>query len=167
MTLAKASVTVSFSVGFARLLHCGDFPDDVGAENEQRLVEALKQSNPVVVDCGSLSSRVGLDSQIGLSTASASDISLLVLRPCYLALRRALALPMRPTGVVLIREPGRALVRRDIEDVLGVPVCAEVPYDPAIARSVDAGLITRRLPRQLERALGGVVSEAAGSLVVG
>jgi hypothetical protein len=80
-------------------------------------------------------------------------VSLLVLRPCYLALRRAVAAPFRPSGVVLVREPGRALTRRDVEAVLGVPVRAEVDVDPAIARAVDAGLLTARLPRGLERAL--------------
>ena len=81
------------------------------------------------------------------------SFSLLVLRPCYLALRRALAAPIRPSAVVLVNEPGRALTRRDIEDVLGVPVRAEVDFDPSIARAVDAGLLAGRVPRALERAL--------------
>ena len=80
--------------------------------------------------------------------------SLAVLRPCYLALRRAVALPVRPSGVVLVQEPGRSLDRRDIEDVLGVPVVAVVPYDPSVARVVDAGLLLAgRLPRTLTRSV--------------
>ena len=79
--------------------------------------------------------------------------SLLVLRPCYLALRRASALPVRPTGIVLVCEPGRALGRRDVEDVIGVRVQAEVDVDPTIARAVDAGLLASRLPRALSRPL--------------
>ena len=82
-----------------------------------------------------------------------ADRSLLVLRPCYLALRRATALPTRPTGVVLVTEPGRALGRRDIEDVVGVKVAAEIDVQPAIARAVDAGLLAGRLPRSLSRTL--------------
>ncbi len=82
-----------------------------------------------------------------------ADRSLLVLRPCYLALRRATALPTRPTGVVLVTEPGRALGRRDIEDVVGVKVAAEVDVQPTIARAVDAGLLAGRLPRSLSRTL--------------
>src|SRR5919199_1458565 len=58
--------------------------------------------------------------------AAGAQVSLLVLRPCYLALRRALAAPVRPSGVVLVSEPKRALGRRDIEEVLGVPVRAEI-----------------------------------------
>lgn len=82
-----------------------------------------------------------------------AHMSLLVLRPCYLALRRAATCVIRPHGVVLITEPGRALGRIDVEQVLGVPVRAELPFDPAVARAVDAGLLAGRVPRVLERAL--------------
>ncbi len=63
-----------------------------------------------------------------------ADTSLLVIRPCYLALRRATTLTWRPTGIVLVREPGRALGRREVEDVTGVRVLAEVEVEPSIAR---------------------------------
>ncbi len=101
----------------------------------------------VVADCGSAASGAAL------AVAAAAEVSLLVLRPCYLALRRALAAPIRPSAVVLVNEPGRALTRRDIEEVLGVPVRAEVDFDPSIARAVDAGLLAGRVPRSLEKAL--------------
>src|SRR2546426_1176908 len=71
--------------------------------------------------------------------AAAAGLSLLVLRPCYLALRRAIAAPLRPSGVVLVNEPGRSLGRADVEDLLGVPVRAEIDVDPSVARAVDAG----------------------------
>ena len=82
-----------------------------------------------------------------------ADTSLLVIRPCYLALRRAATLTSRPTGIVLVREPGRALGRREVEDVTGVRVLAEVDVEPSIARAVDAGLLASRLPRGLSRPL--------------
>ena len=82
-----------------------------------------------------------------------ADTSLLVIRPCYLALRRATTLTWRPTGIVLVREPGRALGRREVEDVTGVRVLAEVDVEPSIARAVDAGLLASRLPRGLSRPL--------------
>jgi len=82
-----------------------------------------------------------------------ADTSLLVIRPCYLALRRATTLPSRPSGIVLVREPGRALGRREVEDVTGVRVMAEVDVEPSIARAVDAGLLASRLPRGLSRPL--------------
>ncbi len=107
----------------------------------------LGDSRTVVADCG-----VG-PAGAARSVAAAASVSLLVVRPCYVALRRALAAPLRPSGIVLVSEPGRALGPRDVEDVLGVPVRAEVTVEASVARAVDAGLLTSRLPRSLERAL--------------
>ena len=58
-------------------------------------------------------------------------------------------------------EPGRSITGREVERVLGVPVLAEVPYDPAIARAVDAGLLLARLPVTLARPLGAVLERVA------
>lgn len=113
----------------------------------ERLAAALVGDRHVVVDCGPPGRGAGL------AVAGAAGLSLLVVRPCYLALRRALAVPLRPSGVILVTEPGRSLGRRDVEDVLGVPVRAEVAWDATIARHVDAGLLAGHLPRTLERAL--------------
>ena len=79
--------------------------------------------------------------------------SLLVIRPCFLALRRAVQLEVRPTGIVLINEPGRALGARDVQHAIGAPVVAELLIDPAVARAVDAGLLASRLPRSLVQQL--------------
>jgi hypothetical protein len=83
----------------------------------------------------------------------AADHALLVTRPCYLALRAAVRQPTRPSGVVLVEEPGRALRARDVEASLGVPVVATVLLDPAIARAVDAGLLLARLPTAFRNAV--------------
>ncbi len=104
-------------------------------------------SRPVVVDCGT--APVGAAAHV----AATATVSLLVTRSCYLALKRAVAAPLRPSGIVLVHEDGRALGRSDVEQVLGVPVRAEVRVDPSVARAVDAGLLAGRLPRPLERAL--------------
>ena len=106
-----------------------------------------RYERPVVIDAGS--SPVGA----ALDVAASAAVSLLVMRPCFLALRRAVAAPVRPSGVVLVREPGRSLGRRDVEEALQVPVCAEVDLEPAVARAVDAGLLAARLPRSLAHAL--------------
>jgi hypothetical protein len=102
---------------------------------------------PVVADCGA--------TPVGprLALAAAASTSLLVLRPCYLALRRAQSFPLRPSGVVLVDEPGRALTADDVEAVLGVPVRAVITVDRDIARAVDSGSFANRIPRRLERAL--------------
>jgi hypothetical protein len=55
--------------------------------------------------------------------------------------------------VVLMTEPGRSLTAEDVEAVIGAPVRAEVAFDPAVARAVDAGTFLDRIPRTLERAL--------------
>jgi hypothetical protein len=107
---------------------------------------------PVVADCGRLDGdTAGRD--VVLALAAGATHSLLVTRACYLGLRRAAAAPLRPSGVVLLTEPGRSLGRADVEQVVGAPVRAEIAIDPAVARAVDAGVFSTRLPRGLERAL--------------
>ena len=125
----------------------GDHAIAADTDGGERLLAALTGSRPVVVDCGSR--LVGPS----LALAASASVSLLVLRPCYLALRRALAAPVCASGVVLVHEMQRVLGRRDVEDVLGIPVRAEVPWDPVVARMVDAGLLATRVPRVLERAM--------------
>lgn len=127
----------------------GAAPDPFSGADGERLAATLAASTdrPVVVDCGST------PGPAAVAVAASAAISLLVLRPCYLGLRRALQLPTRPSGVILLTEPGRSLSGADVEDVLGVPVRAEIPWDPSVARAVDAGLLAARVPRGLERAL--------------
>ena len=79
--------------------------------------------------------------------------SLFVTRACYLSLRRAMRIGVDADGVVLVTEPGRTLGRRDVADLLGLPVVGVVEDDPAIARAVDAGTLARRLPGSLARGL--------------
>ncbi len=87
-----------------------------------------------------------------------SDRSLLVTRACYLALRRAVRCPVRPTGVIVVDEPGHGLGPNDVEHALGVPVDAIVSLDPAVLRAVDAGLLACRVPRVMTRALRRVAA---------
>lgn len=119
----------------------------VGDRGEVLAALLAVEPRPVVVDCGTRP--VGT----ALAVAAAASRSLLVSRPCYLALRRAMAASLRPSGVVLVDEPGRALGARDVESVLGVPVRAVVLFEPRVARAVDAGLLVDRLPGGMVRAL--------------
>lgn len=75
-----------------------------------------------------------------------SDLSVLVTRGCYLALRRAVKddYTNRCDGVVLLNEEQRALGRGDVEDVLGLRVLAEIAVRPVTARAVDAGVFMQR-----------------------
>ena len=102
----------------------------------------------VVVDAGTAVPPIGLRDHAGSS--------LLVTRACYVALRRAVAMPYRPSGVVLVDEPGRMLRAIDVETAVGAPVVATISFDPGVARAVDAGLLAARLPRVVQRRLRGV-----------
>jgi len=120
------------------------------------LAMGLINRDRVVVDAGVVG---GLNegAEPALDLAAAATVSLLVIRPCFLALRRAVGAPLRGSGVVLVDEPGRSLGRSDVEAALGLPVVAVVPWDPGVARRVDAGLLGSGLPRVLARALLPVV----------
>jgi MinD-like ATPase involved in chromosome partitioning or flagellar assembly len=126
-----------------RVLHRGDSPppSSPGDPRWATLVEALT----------ALDARVVVDAGLGApgALAAAATASLLVVRPCYLALRRVVRTDATVTGVVLVTEPGRALGAADVERAVGAPVVAQVPYDPAVARAVDSGLLASRLPRSL------------------
>jgi MinD-like ATPase involved in chromosome partitioning or flagellar assembly len=132
-----------------RVIPRGAASDDTVADGRGEVLAALLASDPrpVVVDCGSQPRRAAL------AIAASASVSLLVLRPCYLALRRAQAFPLRPSGVVLVQDVGRRLTSDDVESVLGVPVRAVVAVDPAIAVAVDSGCLADRLPRRLQRSL--------------
>jgi MinD-like ATPase involved in chromosome partitioning or flagellar assembly len=137
--------------GELRLLPAGGRRPDApvaGPGRADELVAGLDALGaPVVADCGTLAD----DAEVAL--AGSATVSLAVLRPCYLALRRALWAPVRPSGVVLLDEPDRSLGRHDVETVLGVPVRAEIKVRPSVARAVDAGLLASRIPPALARAL--------------
>lgn len=125
----------------------GDLPVTTGPA----LAAALAERGVVVVDAGVVGG--ASSGEVALDLALAATASLLVLRPCFLALRRAVAAPLRPSGVVLVDEPSRVLGPADVEAALGVPLVAVVPWDPSVARRVDAGLLGSSLPRNLARAL--------------
>lgn len=88
-----------------------------------------------------------------------SDLHLMVVPPCYLALRRAVvdARLKRVDGLVVVRPPHRVLNDRDIENVLGVSVIASIPIDHDVARRVDSGLLHSRLPEVLRIGLEPLV----------
>ena len=99
-----------------------------------------------------------------------ADASLIVVRGCYLTLRRAVRLELTTsaTGAVFVDEGGRALGSHDVANVLGVPVLATVAVRASTARAVDAGVLPTRLPdalarpaREVLRRIGGIDHEQA------
>ncbi len=152
--LGRLEVAVTAGV---TLVPRGSGPLPVGDRLELLLALLAADGRPVVVDAG----RVPVPTEgVGRSSAAmlaaGAERSLLVVRPCYLALQRAVATGVRPTGVVVVDEDGRSLDERDVTEVLGVPVVAVVPVEPSIARAVDAGLLAVRPPRRARRALRAI-----------
>lgn len=82
-----------------------------------------------------------------------ADRTIGVVRACYVTLRRAVAMHYAADELILITEVGRALNTRDVERALGITVSCELPWDPAIARVVDAGLLSSRLPFVINQAM--------------
>ena len=89
---------------------------------------------------------------------AAAQHQLLVIRPCYLALRKAVEQNRSTTGVILITGGDRVLIRRDVQSVLKTEVVAEIALDPEIARRVDSGLLHSRIPPALSAALSPLLT---------
>lgn len=124
------------------------------ADRAALLVQVLAASGrTVVVDAG-----VAARCRVARCLAAQADRSLLVTRLCVLSLRRVGQALVRPSGVVVVREPGRLLSLDDVKAAAGAPVVAEVAADPAVARAVDLGLARARLPRSFAAAVASVTS---------
>lgn len=135
----------------------GDVPNEpIPTDRVATLLTRLSSDDRlIVVDAGSIADDqlVGPLDAVRRRCIATADRSLLVVRCCYLTLRRAARSSIRPDGVVVVTEPGRALTPADVESVLGVPVLAQLAVDAQVARVVDAGLLASRLGRGVERAL--------------
>jgi len=143
--LGRLELDVSPSL---RLLPRGDSVLQASARADALTAVLGSDERTVVVDGGTGSSTV--------SSLANAGTSLLVVRPCYLALRRAVQDRVHADGVILVEEPGRALDATDVARALGMPIRAVVQWDPAVARAVDAGLLASRLPRGFARSLSEV-----------
>ena len=119
--------------------------EQIDADAINAISELVAAGHRVIVDTGT-------DHDVLHRFDPLSPQRLLVTRPCYLALRRAIGVPFVPDHVVLISEHQRCLTGRDVSLALALPVTS-VPYDPAIARAIDAGLLAARLPRCLANAI--------------
>jgi hypothetical protein len=121
-------------------------PPEAGAA----LAMALRADpRPTVVDVGVL----GAQSEVLHAFVEVADVHVIVVRGCYLALRRAVRVELTAgaAGAVYVDEPGRSLGARDVHNVLGVPILATVGLRASTARAVDAGVLPTRLPDALAR----------------
>ena len=64
--------------------------------------------------------------------------------PCYLGLRSIVSSGRQADGIVLLVEAGRSLTDRDVRDVCGVPVVAQVPVTASVARRSTPAFSSRR-----------------------
>jgi len=123
----------------------GDTVHLPGDEGSGAALAVALDRAPTVIDVG-----VPVDpAQRGV--ISAASTSIVVVRLCYLALRRAAREPLLSTaaGVIVVGEDHRAIRAADVSNVLGCPLLGRVRVRPSIARAVDAGLFAGRLPTDL------------------
>lgn len=114
-------------------------------------LDELRHEAHIVIDAGCLDTTKHFE--------CLSPRRLLVMRPCYVALRTAVSDSSRWDGVVVVRPPDRVLTTRDVVNVCGLPLIAEIPMTADVSRAVDAGVLRSRLPSTLERALRPVVDQ--------
>jgi hypothetical protein len=128
------------------------------AESGAALATALAGGPTVVADAGRA------EHPVQRALVEVADASVVVVRGCYLALRRAVDDPLtaQALGVVVVEEPGRSLGPADAADVLGCPVLATIPMDPSVSRAVDAGLLLQRPPPLLSRPLRSLLDTLEG-----
>ncbi len=145
---ALARLAVEAGPGLSLLPVGGCDPGDAAPEAGAALAVLLRDDPaPTVADLGRVEAPA-LEAMVEVA-----DASVVVVRGCYLALRRAVhrALTSRAVGAVLVEEQGRSLGEREVADVLGVPVLATFPLRPAVARTIDAGVLVARPPDALAR----------------
>jgi hypothetical protein len=135
-----------------------DAPPEAGAALAMALAS---DTRPTVVDAGVL----GPSPDASHALVDVADAHVMVVRGCYLALRRAVRIDLtaRARGVVFVDEPGRSLGARDVASVLGVPVLATVALRASTARAVDAGVLPTRLPDSLVRPAREVLRRIGGT----
>lgn len=93
-----------------------------------------------------------------------ADRNVIVTRPCYVALARAVE--SGPwDGAIVVTEEGRALGPKDVQSVLSVPILAEIPIDPTVARAIDAGFTFTRRPQSIVSPLQGLIRDVVTPIV--
>ncbi len=138
------------------LLPRGTADEDAGRpspETGAALGVALRDhSTPTVADLGSLLCSAPAAAEAFLAVA---DVTVVVLRGCYLALRAGVGVPAfgRADGIAFVNEPERAISPKQVLEIVGPRPLVKVPVRARIARLVDAGVFHRRLPDDLRRAM--------------
>jgi Mrp family chromosome partitioning ATPase len=142
------------------LLPLGPGPlEGAGPEAGAALAVALRDGGTTILDAGAV------PWPAARGATEVADRLVVVLRPCYLALRRAVddLRLARSVGAIVVDEPGRVLDADDVAAVLTVPVVGRFPVRPEIARAVDAGVLRDRLPAALAGSAAAVLDRLLDS----
>lgn len=147
-----------------RLLPRGRGPiDPVRAQELFDWLISAHPIKPVIVDAGTLDPETGgeaRDHRLRHIAAEVAGVSILVTRPCYLALRRCSLNTLSPTGVAMVADGRRALGPVEIEQAAGAPVLAAIPFDHDVALAADGGGIAQLAWKESVEQLRGLVVPA-------
>lgn len=138
-------VDYSFQRDIPGILGLPDVPETIDVNDRLRLVYGEPSYDRLIVaDYGTMTAdRLNLAVQSGdIDPAK----TFLVVRADYLHLRAASRL-QHQLNIVLVQEPDRVLGVKDIENVLG-PVQAVVKHTPVVQRTLDAGMLSSRPPKE-------------------
>lgn len=75
----------------------------------------------------------------------------------FLTLRRLMQGPAAGEALVLVEEESRALGKREVEDIGGMPILATIRRTQEMARAIDAGTLGLRHPRNVRAAFAELV----------
>lgn len=151
-----SSIEVKEKLSYRRCLIEGD--QDPTATAAQVLDELYFAKKDVVIDCGNLNQpSAGIQRELTRCAQS----RLLVVRCCYLCLANSQKLDIEPTGVIMLKEPGRVLGLGDVESVINAPVVATISIDSSVARLIDSGFLKKRAPRRLLETFASIQDEFA------
>lgn len=143
------------------ILPCGRRAlDDLAPERGAQLAMALRAgARPTIIDAGRATAPAAR------ALVELADATIVVLRGCYLALRRAVHDPLVPeaTGVIVVEQEDRPLRAREVSDVIQRPILAALPQHPDIARAVDAGVLPTRTPPQFLEPLAHALRRLDGA----
>lgn len=102
-----------------------------------------ESTDVVVRDWGTTTSPIGIE--------LFAELTVLVVTSRYGPLRRAMNLGVKPDIVVARTVPSDALSIEDVRRVFGGVPVVEMVTDPAVARALDSGLFSSRLPESLRQ----------------
>ncbi|MEZ5265259.1 MAG: hypothetical protein R2755_26565 [Acidimicrobiales bacterium] len=135
--MAEPTELITSDVGAMAALLGVPAPDDRGAVVSERLTITAGPISPVA-------RRVYDGLQAATGAGRVRRVIGVLRGPCYLALRSLVSHPGRLDGIVVHPSPAGPSPPETFEDVTGVPVVAAVAVSPAVARTIDAGLLAAR-----------------------